>query len=82
MNENIENILKREATKSPCKKTKKEEVEDELNKTIEALEEVAIFSNTDKTQQLEITTSASLGKKIDQSTVLQRIKRKYKMVPF
>ena len=59
----IENILKREATKSPSKKTKKEEVEDELNKTIEALEEIATFNNTDKTQQLEITTSAGLGKK-------------------
>ena len=64
MNENIENILKREATKSPSQKSKKEEVEDELNKTIEALEEVAIFSNTDKTQQLEITKSASLGNKM------------------
>ena len=40
---------------------KKEEVEDELNQTIKALEQVVVLSNTEKPQPLEIATSASLG---------------------
>ena len=55
-------LFYREASKSPRSRTKKEEVEQELNETIKALEDQVItFNINDKNQQLEIATSASLG---------------------